>query len=264
MHRTAGDILLVYNFQSGSASIAYAQWTGSAWTAEVTLSSSIAEAGVFEGTSATDSIKPSNGINPASEEFGEAGIDLTAATSGLSNNGRACEQFGTAFGESRTSGSSTSAQMKDYAGPANINISNCVTPTLTTTQQPASGAIGVTFKDKATISGLNTPDGTGTITFKLYSAADCGGSVLDTETVSNINANGDYTTPNGFQLNNAGTYYWVATFSGDGFNNTKASGCNDEPVDGDEGLAVDRRRRSFRRRARSARRTRTRRRCPAA
>ena len=113
--------------------------------------------------------------------------------------------------------------MKDLVGPANINVSNCVTPSLTTTQQPASGAIGDTFKDKATLSGANTPDGTGKITFKLYSAADCGGSVLDTETVSNINANSDYTTPTGFQLTNAGTYYWVASFSGDGYNNQQTT-----------------------------------------
>ncbi|MDX6480262.1 MAG: hypothetical protein QOG85_772, partial [Gaiellaceae bacterium] len=230
VHRTAGDILLVYNFQSGSASIAYSQWTGSAWTPEVTLSSSIAEAQVFGGTTTVDAIKPANGINPATDEFGEAGIDLTAATASLSNDGRACEHFGTAFGESRTSGSSTSAQMKDYAGPANIDISNCVTPGLTTTQLPASGSVSDTFKDKATLSGGVDYDGTGSITFKLYSAADCGGSVLDTETVTGINANGDYTTPNGIQLNSAGTYYWVASFSGDGTNNAKSTGCNDEPV----------------------------------
>ena len=230
VHRTPGDILLVYNFQSGSASIAYAQWTGSDWTPEVTLSSSLAEAKVFEGTSTLDAVKPSDGLDPATDEFGEAGIDLTAATSGLGNNGRACEGFATVFGESRTSGSSTSAQMKDIVGPGNLDVSTCATPSLTTTQQPASGAMGVTFKDKATISGLATPDGTGSITFKLYSAADCGGSVLDTETVTGISADGDYTTPNGFQLDNAGTYYWVASFSGDGYNNAKSSGCNDEPV----------------------------------
>src|SRR5262249_51409177 len=114
--------------------------------------------------------------------------------------------------------------------PLNMDLSTCATPTLTTTQQPASGAIGDTFKDQATISGLSTPDGTGTITFKLYSAADCGGSVLDTETVTGIAANGDYTTPDGFALENAGTYYWVASYDGDGFNNGTTTGCNDEPV----------------------------------
>jgi uncharacterized repeat protein (TIGR01451 family) len=230
VHRTKGDILLVYNFQSGSASIAYSQWTGSVWTPEKTLVSSIAEASVFGGTSTTDAIKPTDGLNPAHEEFGEAGIDLTAATVDLGNDGRACERFGTAFGESRTSGSSTSAQMKDIVGPANIDISNCVTPTLTTTQQPASGAMGDTFKDTATLSGAHSPDGTGTITFKLYPALDCGGPVLDSETVSNINVNGDYPTPNGVKLNNAGTYYWVASFTGDNYNNGATTGCNDEKV----------------------------------
>ena len=54
--------------------------------------------------------------------------------------------------------------------------------------------------------------------------------MLDTEIVTNVNANGDYPTPNGFQINNAGTYYWVASFSGDGFNNQVTTGCNDEPA----------------------------------
>ena len=31
-------------------------------------------------------------------------------------------------------------------------------------------------------------------------------------------------------MNNAGTYYWVASFSGDSNNNSFTSGCNDEPV----------------------------------
>ena len=46
----------------------------------------------------------------------------------------------------------------------------------------------------------------------------------------NISANDDYTTPTGVQLNSAGTYYWVASFSGDANNESFTSGCNDEPV----------------------------------
>ncbi len=103
-------------------------------------------------------------------------------------------------------------------------------PSIVTTQQPASGNIGDTYKDTATLSGGVNLDGTGSITFKLYSAADCGGTVLDTETVGSISANGDYTTPTGFKIQNAGTYYWVASFSGDSNNKAFTSGCNDEPV----------------------------------
>jgi uncharacterized repeat protein (TIGR01451 family) len=103
-------------------------------------------------------------------------------------------------------------------------------PSVSTTQQPASGAIGATFNDTATLSGAVAPDGTGSITFKLYSASDCDSAVLDTETVGNISANGTYSTPTGFQIQNAGTYFWVASFTGDSNNNTFTSGCNDEPV----------------------------------
>src|SRR5947209_2400647 len=103
-------------------------------------------------------------------------------------------------------------------------------PSISTTQQPASGAIGDTYKDKATLSGGINYAGTGAINFKLYSAADCGGSVLDNENVNSISANGDYTTPNGFAIQNAGTYYWVASFNGDANNKSFTSGCNDEPV----------------------------------
>src|SRR5262249_52767916 len=127
VHRTADDILIVYNFQSGSASLAYATWTGSAWTPQVALPPSVSEAAVFGGGPTTDSLKPSGAANPLTNEFGEAGLDLTAATGGLGQSGRPCEKFGTVFGESRSSGSSTTAQMKDLVGPLNMDLSNCAT-----------------------------------------------------------------------------------------------------------------------------------------
>src|SRR5947209_6860139 len=70
----------------------------------------------------------------------------------------------------------------------------------------------------------------GSITSALASAAAGGGSVLDTASVSRLAANGDYTTPAGFAIQNAGTYYWVASFNGDANNKSFTSGCNDEPV----------------------------------
>jgi uncharacterized repeat protein (TIGR01451 family) len=225
VQRTAGDLLIEYNFQSGNSTIDVQQWDGSTW---VPLATPPFEASINNPT-VTDTIRPDQPASLTQFEFGEAGIDLTGLDL-TGNGGRACETFGSVLGGSRTSKSGSTAQLKDFVGPAPIDVSNCATPTVTTTQMPASGSMGDTFKDKATVSGAVTPDGTGSITFKLYSAADCGGSVLDTETVTGINANGDYTTPNGVQLNDAGTYYWVASFSGDNFNSEASSGCNDEPV----------------------------------
>lgn len=129
-----------------------------------------------------------------------------------------------------------------YAGDAHNNpVSACggtneeivvapASPSVSTTQLPASGAIGATFKDTATLSNAVDLDGTGSIMFALFGEPDCGGAMLDSETVSSISANGDYTTPKGFKIATAGTYYWVATFTGDANNNMFTSGCNDEPV----------------------------------
>ena len=201
------------------------------------LASNIAEAKVFPGPGTTsDLLKPSGAPDPATEEFGEAGIDLTAATAGLSNNGRACEQFGTAFGESRTSGSSTSAQMKDIVGPANINISNCVTPTIATTQTPSSGGLGASLSDSATMSGSNSLDGTGSVTFYLYAPGatchnDGSGSPVYTHVASStVSTNGPFASGSFGPPLVAGTYQWVAVFSGDGNNNGANSGCGNEPV----------------------------------
>src|SRR5262249_54972645 len=87
-------------------------------------------------------------------------------------------------------------------------------PKIATTQQPATALVRSTFNDKATLSYAVTLHDALPISFTLYSAKDCGGDVLDTETVDNIAANGDYTTPTGVTILNTGTYYWVASFSG--------------------------------------------------
>jgi uncharacterized repeat protein (TIGR01451 family) len=126
-----------------------------------------------------------------------------------------------------------------YSGDSNYSgkTSDCepfsvgkAQPSIVTKQQPASGSVGDTYSDTATLSDAVALDGTGSITFKLYDGQDCAGNVLDTEIVHNVSANGDYPTPTGFAIQNAGTYYWVASFSGDSNNKSATSGCNDEPV----------------------------------
>jgi uncharacterized repeat protein (TIGR01451 family) len=101
-------------------------------------------------------------------------------------------------------------------------------PAIVTTQDPASGAVGDTYNDQATLSGGASP--TGTITFDLYDNPTCSGEPLHEETVS-VDGNGTYETQDGVQLNSANTYYWVATYGGDDNNKSAVSGCDEEPVD---------------------------------
>src|SRR5207249_4350284 len=93
--------------------------------------------------------------------------------------------------------------------------------------------VGATFKDKATIAGLfgSRPDER--LRGKDYDNKTCssseGGLVASDGPVA-VSGNGDYSTPAGSSPTHAGTYYWVATYSGDANNKEATSGCADEPV----------------------------------
>ncbi|WP_350275285.1 prealbumin-like fold domain-containing protein [Kribbella sp. HUAS MG21] len=139
VRRTAGDMLIVYDFEGGAAdtpTITLRRWVtsgscevGSAsppcWGPSTNLTAlGFAEAKVNTTGAVSDTIGPSS---PASEslgtnEFGEAGINLTDAGVFSPN---VCEAFGKTYAVSRSSGNSATAQMKDLVGPGNINITNC-------------------------------------------------------------------------------------------------------------------------------------------
>jgi hypothetical protein len=137
--RVAGDMLIVYDFEGGSADepvITLRRWVTSGpcevgsksapcWGTATNLTAlGYAEAKVNTFGTVTDAIAPSPPDSLGTNEFGEAGIDLTAAevfTEGT------CESFGTAFGVSRSSGNSGTAQMKDLVGPADFTLANCGT-----------------------------------------------------------------------------------------------------------------------------------------
>jgi len=67
---------------------------------------------------------------------------------------------------------------------------------------------------------------TGSLTFTLY---DPSGKVVDTETVA-VKGNRIYTTTNGYTPTAAGTYEWVASYTGDGNNNSASTQKGDAAV----------------------------------
>src|SRR5205085_2660462 len=70
----------------------------------------------------------------------------------------------------------------------------------------------------------------GSISWKLFDNGKCEGSPVATDGPVTVNGDGDYTTPSGASPQPAGTYYWVATYSGDANNEEASSGCPAEPV----------------------------------
>jgi hypothetical protein len=97
-----------------------------------------------------------------------------------------------------------------------------------TTSATSMQVVGGKIKDIATLSGLVKPTGTGTVTFKLYRDSECKSEVFSS-TSSGIVTNGP--VPSGeYPANAAGTYFWVASYSGDAHNRGVSSGCAAEPV----------------------------------
>lgn len=124
---------------------------------------------------------------------------------------------------------------------------NPVTPSLATTAS-AGVILGGSVSDTATLSGLATQPASpvinltgtggaaagGTITFTLFGPDNCT-TVAYTSTAVNVSGNGSYGTPTPqFIPTAAGTYHWVASYSGNLPNNnatTHNTACDDTNED---------------------------------
>lgn len=80
--------------------------------------------------------------------------------------------------------------------------------------------------DASTLTGATTSSASGTVSYKVYSDTNCTNQVADggTKTVSS----GSVPNSDPVTLNQAGTYYWQASYSGDAANNPSKSACGDE------------------------------------
>lgn len=179
VERTDGDMLIVYDFEGGSAApvIKLSRWTTDGndscdisnnsppcWGTSVVLTDDpeVAEAAVNFGTNVTDAIGPDdNGEVLADQEFGEAGINLSKA--GVFTEG-SCEGFGSVYAVSRSSGNSGNAQMKDLVGPAPFELNNCGTIVVKKSTTGGDGTFGYAFTGLDLSSDNTGGNGIGNLT----------------------------------------------------------------------------------------------------
>jgi hypothetical protein len=98
-------------------------------------------------------------------------------------------------------------------------------PALTT--DATSAGVGQPIHDVAHLTGGSNP--TGTITWNVYASSDttCHTPLNSSPLTAAVNGNGDYNSPD-FTPTTAGTYQWVATYSGDNSNVAPApTSCSD-------------------------------------
>ena len=223
--RTVGDKLITYNLSNGGtvATIEIRTWgipTAGVWGPATDLTA----AGEALGTVNTSAIAAadSGGIGSLSSfTFGEASISIAALFPNLGD--LQCGTLGSAFVKSRSS-DSFQAEIKDFIAPESVTISNCATPTLTTT---ASGpvVVGSKIHDVAHLSAGANP--TGSITFKVYAPGDTTCQTpIDVPPVKTVAGNADYTSGD-FTTTQTGVYRWRAFYSGDSKNNAVSTPCND-------------------------------------
>lgn len=136
------------------------------------------------------------------------------------------------------SGDSANSSANTACNDANesVVVSSSATPTPSPTATPktpsltthASGntALGGSVSDTASLAGGSSP--TGNITFQLFGPDDpsCGTAAVFSSTIA-VNGAGDYTSAS-FTPSTAGTYRWVATYSGDAANRSVSTHCGDQ------------------------------------
>jgi uncharacterized repeat protein (TIGR01451 family) len=99
-------------------------------------------------------------------------------------------------------------------------------PTISTSATEQVNA-GQSISDSATLAGA-TSDAGGTITFKAYGPndANCSGTAAFTSSAQAVSGNGTY-GPVSFTPDTAGTYRWIASYTGDAKNLSATGACND-------------------------------------
>jgi hypothetical protein len=164
--RSPGDLLITYDLAKGGTVpiISMRAWqAGGFWGGATDLSQTNDAAGSINDTEIPAIEADGLGAHSA-RTFGEAQIDLSVIFTAPD-----CLTFGSAYLKSRASDSFTAA-LKDFVPPAPVNLTNCVTPSISTAQSFVPN-------DSATVtvaSGLG--DLEGTIRFRLYDNATCAGT----------------------------------------------------------------------------------------
>jgi uncharacterized repeat protein (TIGR01451 family) len=118
--------------------------------------------------------------------------------------------------------------------PGEVSVVAAASPGITTVQTPTVARFGDTLHDSAQLSNFSGSS-LGSVTFRLFPPNDNCSNVLtavysETVPVDNTGAAATVAGTSITALQGAGTYHWVAAYSGNGNNNPTTSGCNDEPV----------------------------------
>jgi uncharacterized protein YbcV (DUF1398 family) len=129
---------------------------------------------------------------------------------------------GTVFWVARYSGDANNMAVETACHvPGESTVVETASPSISTSATP-SVIVGGKIKDTATLEDLFDPDGTGKVTFRLYSNRNCEGAPLfesRNPSPGGISANGPVSSDE-YATEAPGTYFWIAGYSGDAHKQT--------------------------------------------
>jgi hypothetical protein len=207
-------------------------------TQSATIGGSISDSAELTGvgTNATGTITfhlyPS--LSDCQNKTSEISTGLTPATvSGpgtYSSGSYTPAAVGTYYWVAEYSGDANNTSISGKCGDANesstiVKKQPAISTSASNGMQATAQTIGGSISDTATLSSA-TSDAGGSITFKLYSDSDCQNEVTTNLNPVSVSGNNDYNSGN-FTPTAVGTYYWIASYSGDAKNEAVSGSCGD-------------------------------------
>ena len=212
-----------------------------------TLSDTATLTGLTAGATGTVSFRlygpdPTPGTPTCVDSGAGANLVFTSGPTAITNNGNGTAsaqsgsylptETGTYFWVASYSGDPNNDAVAGACGAANeTSTVTKASPTIATTATNTSLPDG-TIKDTATVSGLSGNAG-GDVTFTLYGPSptpDCTGTVrfTDTKPLGSVVGGIASVTSASYTPTQAGKYYWIASYSGDGNNSPVVGQCGDQ------------------------------------
>ena len=218
----AAEVTISYTVPYAAPSISTSQQPASA-----TVGGSIADKATVSGGDSPSGtvtfVLYSNSAGTGTPLFTDADVALVSGSA--TSTGYTATAIGTDYWVATYNGDTNNTSVTSGTASEPVTISQA-TPSISTSQQPASATVGGSIADKATVSGGDSPSGT--VTFVLYSNSAGTGTPLFTD--ADVALVSGSATSTGYTATAIGTDYWVATYNGDTNNNSVTSGTASEPV----------------------------------
>ncbi len=221
--RQTGDLSIEFGFTDGGFDKSFAV---EKWTCDYTQAAPN-QCTFADVTLGVEGVNWEAGYNDAEDNkatYGEAAVNLSTILDGAVS----CDHFSKVSMDSHSSEKEKN-EMKDLVAPTPFN-GGCpevlVNPGIAT-QASLPITVGGNISDTASLTGGNNP--TGTITFEVFGPNDAtctGDPAFTSAATAAVTGNGTYFSAP-FTTTEAGTYRFVATYSGDANNNPALGHCND-------------------------------------